>query len=112
MAIDKIPAALAAREANERFGQWMPEQWLWLFVEAYNRIEARKRLYRPTSGTEGECFAEDHCYQCKKHSDPCPIRLKSMAYEVTAPEYPREWTFDENEEPICTAFERQAPAHG
>ncbi len=71
------------------------------------------RLYRPSNGTEGECFAEDYCYRCIANDiAPCPILLNTMAYQTTDAEYPREWTFDESGEPVCTAFERGGRDHG
>lgn len=33
--IDRERAAKAAVEANNAFGQWMPERWLHLFLDAY-----------------------------------------------------------------------------
>jgi hypothetical protein len=36
MNIDKPKALRAAEDANKRFGQWMPQQWLEFFIEAYN----------------------------------------------------------------------------
>lgn len=33
--IDRDRAAKAAVEANTAYGQWMPERWLYLFLDAY-----------------------------------------------------------------------------
>jgi hypothetical protein len=33
--IDRERAAKAAVEANNAYGQWMPERWLHLFLDAY-----------------------------------------------------------------------------
>ena len=41
-ALDKALAGKAAELANKRFGQWMPERWLYLFVEEYNKLRATK----------------------------------------------------------------------
>ncbi len=34
--IDPEIARLAAQTANKLFGQWMPERWLNLFIDAYD----------------------------------------------------------------------------
>lgn len=69
--------------------------------------------YRPSNGTEGEIFQEDFCAKCprdaKFREDPekhegCEILARTMAYNVTDPEYPKEWIYDEKGEPTCTAF--------
>ena len=40
MPLDHDVARMAAEQANKLFGQWMPERWLNLFVDAYEDIEA------------------------------------------------------------------------
>jgi hypothetical protein len=69
-------------------------------------------LYRPSNGTEGECFKGAFCEKCTK-DDPdndsfCDIIAETMAYGVDDPEYPREWVYGENG-PECTAFEKREP---
>jgi hypothetical protein len=83
------------------------------------RQRERKRmnkLYRPSNGTEGECFQEAWCCKCERDRayadggpdvDPalgCKILVDTFAFRVTDPQYPKEWTFDKNGEPCCTAF--------
>ena len=60
--------------------------------------------YRPSNGTEGDVFMEMFCYRCK-HYDDCEIIVKTMAFEKDDPEYPKEWKFDAEGCPTCTAFE-------
>lgn len=64
--------------------------------------------YRPSNGTEGEIFQEQFCYQCKNDSEEegCDILLRSMVHQINEPEYPTEWIYDENKQPVCTAFEK------
>jgi hypothetical protein len=37
-ALDRERACRAAEAANMRFGQWVPQQWLDLFLDAYGRV--------------------------------------------------------------------------
>lgn len=71
--------------------------------------------YRPSNGTEGEGFMEEHCHQClherwthrqkeDRDEDKCPIIFLAMSYGVNDPEYPREWTYDTKGQPMCTKF--------
>ena len=60
--------------------------------------------YRPSNGTEGEMFMEMFCDRCSKLSC-CRIVGLSMAVEKDDPEYPKEWVFDSEGCPTCTAFE-------
>lgn len=68
------------------------------------------RKYRPSNGSEGDWFTDKFCMNCI-HCDPdpcgkkqCKILLATMCYYVTDKEYPSEWTYDENEKPVCTAW--------
>ena len=68
------------------------------------------RSYRPSSGMEGEVFAERWCENCV-HEDIendkfCPIRDASMSYLIDDPKYPCEWIYGDDGEPICTKFKR------
>jgi hypothetical protein len=73
-------------------------------------IQAHK--YRPSNGTEGDCFIESWCDRCKRdeayrsgEGDSCPIVANTLALPIDDPEYPAEWTYAANGQPICTAFE-------
>lgn len=77
------------------------------------------RLYRPSSGTEGECFMASWCYGCKRDKvmngsvraddardeDCCQIVGATFRCSTDDPEYPREWRYDHEGDPVCTAFE-------
>lgn len=69
--------------------------------------------YRPTSGTEGAAFQERWCDHCARdaafRADPdfgtgCQIVADTFAYDITDPKYPKEWVFDAEGRPKCTAF--------
>lgn len=68
------------------------------------------RKYRPSNGTEGMWFEEQFCCQCiNQHPDPekgknCDIACATFCYDLNDPEYPKEWCYDENDKPTCTAF--------
>lgn len=76
------------------------------------------KLYRPSNGTTGAAFIGSWCGNCKRDrvcngtvpaddagDDYCPIIAATFAYDVTHPNYPREWRYNEAGEPVCTAFE-------
>ncbi len=61
--------------------------------------------YRPSNGTEGDCFRAQWCDKCAKDANhDCRILARTMAYSVTDKEYPSEWIYDAEDNPICTAF--------
>ena len=76
------------------------------------------RLYRPSNGTEGMCFFEGWCERCARDKEMsegkpfdecsddevCSIIADTFAFDVDDERYPREWIYDENGEPCCTAF--------
>ena len=72
------------------------------------------RLYRPSNGTEGECFTSEWCERCSRDAafrenpdsgDGCPIVASTMIYDITDDEYPIEWIEDDDGgNPRCTAF--------
>lgn len=60
--------------------------------------------YRPSNGSEGDIFQETFCYRC--HNSPiCPIPNMTRAVDVDHKDYPKEWKFDSDGKPTCTAFE-------
>jgi len=68
------------------------------------------KLYRPSNGTEGEWFMCEYCLNCI-HENPdmdkkpkCKLMTASMCFDITEPEYPKEWCYDENDKPVCTKF--------
>lgn len=66
--------------------------------------------YRPSNGSEGECFQSEWCNRCEKdryESKPCRILGRTFFLEVDDPKYPKEWIHNKGEwpgEPRCTAF--------
>jgi len=74
--------------------------------------------YRPSNGTEGECFFSAWCRKCARDkamsegknlddcSEPevCRIIADTFAYDVSDPNYPKEWIHDSRGFPSCTAF--------
>lgn len=66
-------------------------------------------LYRPSNGTEGDCFMSAFCERCANDSedDPCEIIGRTMALDVDELGYPTEWIRDVGPwpgNPRCTAF--------
>lgn len=61
------------------------------------------KLYRPSTGTEGELFVSKQCTECCS-KETCEIPMLSMLYEANEPEYPKEWVVDsDGKNPRCTA---------
>lgn len=70
--------------------------------------------YQPSNGMEGEAFIDSWCGNCihdrafredPDNNDSCRIVARSLAHNVSDPEYPPEWRYNENGTPVCTAFE-------
>jgi hypothetical protein len=79
--------------------------------------ERAGKPYRPGSGTEGMAFDERWCEHCTRdrpyRGDPdnldpgfhgCQIIADVFAFEVTDQRYPKEWVYDREGRPCCTAF--------
>jgi hypothetical protein len=68
------------------------------------------RKYQPSNGTEGMMFMEQFCDHClNQHPDPnspkqCMIICRTMCFSPKDKEYPEEWTYDSQDQPVCTAF--------
>lgn len=63
--------------------------------------------YRPSNGTEGEFFHEQFCYRCRHDQDednPCGIHTAALVFSLAASDYPKEWVYDPEGRPTCTAF--------
>lgn len=70
-------------------------------------IERAGQKYRPSNGTEGDCFFEAWCWQCASDQsvpEGCQIIGATMAYDVNDPDYPQEWQYGKDGQPCCTAF--------
>jgi len=75
----------------------------------------KPKKYCPSNGTEGEMFFSEFCYQCihekfshtQKHGDKqCDIMSNSLLYYPSEEGFPKEWIYDENNRPTCTAFKK------
>lgn len=70
------------------------------------------KSYRPSNGTEGIYFESEFCMNCINcHPNPeekpqCEIMMNAFMHSQNEPEYPKEWQYDENDEPTCTAFKK------
>jgi hypothetical protein len=60
--------------------------------------------YRPSNGTEGMIFEEMFCDHCTRFSAECEIFLSALLYAIDDDQYPKEWIFDADGRPTCTAF--------
>lgn len=67
------------------------------------------RHYRPSNGTEGTCFEEKFCMNCI-NCDPnpngkkqCDIWMHAIMFDLNDEEYPKEWVYDHEDNPTCTA---------
>jgi hypothetical protein len=64
--------------------------------------------YRPSNGTEGECFIASWCGTCGLSAAPedligCSITGRTMLHDVDDADYPAEWIFADGK-PRCTAW--------
>ena len=75
--------------------------------------EMAGKPYRPSCGTEGIAFDDKWCSWCARdaafredmdRNDGCQIVADTFAYELGDPHYPKEWVFDRDGRPSCTAF--------
>lgn len=76
------------------------------------------KLYRPSNGTEGEIFMQNWCCHCARDKGmsegldfddcdddkKCQLIGNSMAFDLHEEGYPKEWCYDHNGQPQCTAF--------
>jgi len=68
--------------------------------------------YMPSNGTEGMHFHDKFCMQCI-HCNPdpsgkkqCDILCASLCFSIGDADYPKEWVYDENDNPSCTAWKK------
>lgn len=69
--------------------------------------------YRPSNGTEGTWFVDEWCCNCihgkYEHTGdiadkPCELLTASFMCDIKDPMYPKEWIYDKDGHPACTAF--------
>lgn len=68
------------------------------------------KKYRPSNSTEGMIFCSQFCDHCLyDHPIPdehpiCDILTMTYFLDESDPEYPSEWTYDEDGNPTCTKY--------
>lgn len=62
--------------------------------------------YKPGNGTEGIFFYEWFCGRCAKQA-LCEIQGLTMLFRPEDEEYPQEWQYGQDGQPVCTAFEKR-----
>lgn len=71
--------------------------------------------YRPSNGTSGMMFEEKFCQNCihekfmhtQKHGDKqCDIFNRAFLHDLKDKEYPKEWQYDKDDKPTCTAWKK------
>lgn len=87
-----------------------------LYVDGLaERLKARAgEPYQPSNGSEGQMFMGMWCARCKadaafradmNSADGCEIIANTMAMSARDPDYPREWQYSTDGQPICRAFQ-------
>lgn len=65
--------------------------------------------YMPVNAVEGEAFSEAFCNRCKhlagENVVSCDIEVAAIFYDAGEDGYPKEWIYDADGKPRCTAFE-------
>lgn len=62
------------------------------------------RKFQPSNHTQGAAFVADWCGTCQHGlHEPCDIAARTMWLKVEDPEYPAEWQYNCNDDPVCTA---------
>ena len=68
------------------------------------------KKYQPSNGTEGMYFTEKFCEQCLYEHIPsekfCDIVVLTMGLNINDKEYPKEWVYNENNNPTCTKWQK------
>lgn len=83
----------------------------------YQFPESAGKIFMPSNGTEGMVFCDAFCDRCihekfshtQNHNDAkCDIYNRSIIYwyEPENPEYPKEWRFNDEGWPVCTAWQK------
>lgn len=68
--------------------------------------------FQPSNGTDGMMFTDEFCCNCiHQHPDPdhekqCMILMRTLVYYTTDPQYPKEWRFNAEGWPVCTAWQK------
>lgn len=71
--------------------------------------------FRPSNGTEGMFFTSAFCENCihekwihtqNDDDKKCGILSDSMIFDLKDEEYPKQWVFDAEGWPVCTAWKK------
>lgn len=84
-----------------------------------NHAEANKSIagkkYTPSNGMEGGLFYHCYCASCVKDEEfrqtgfnSCEILRNTMMHNVKDEEYPVQWVYGDDGQPVCTAHEKMA----
>lgn len=64
-----------------------------------------EKLYRPANGTDGMIFEARFCDRCvHDENQDCDIHDRALLYDITEAQYPVEWQYDEDGDPVCVKF--------
>jgi len=76
----------------------------------YKKLIMENRKYCPSNGSEGDWFEDKFCMNCiNTNPDPtkkpqCAIWCAAVCHHVNEAGFPKEWIYDANNEPTCTAW--------
>ena len=77
-------------------------------AEAYKSRAGQK--YKPSNGNEGIIFMEYFCDRCQHNDEEtlfCDLISLSLAHQVTDKDYPQEWQYGKDGQPVCTRFKEK-----
>jgi len=60
--------------------------------------------YRPSNGEEGRSFMQRFCNHCAEDQTVCEILTTAILFDIDQKDYPKEWKYDGDGRPTCTAF--------
>ena len=70
------------------------------------------KAYQPSNGQEGDIFMGRFCELCTKDNNSgdsdaygCGILFATLFLDTKDKDYPKEWIYDPEGHPTCTAFE-------
>ena len=71
-------------------------------------VNTTNKRYKPSNGTEGDLFISEWCNLCAHYKDDnddyCEILGLTFSLNIHHIDYPKEWIYDENEQPCCTNY--------
>jgi len=78
-----------------------------------NEPEKRVKKWRPSNGSEYDCFTFHLCNKCVK-VEKCEIPFMAFCFDIEDPKYPKQWIYDEGDftSARCTAYEESGESAG